>query len=407
MSQADVGAALAALEAHRVEVGRSTMRELFAKDSRRFERYQVQIDGLLFDYSKHRRSTTIPHLVELARAAGLEGKRAAMFAGEKVNITEHRAALHMALRNLSGRPVMVDGRDVMADVLSSAARSRTSRAPFGPATCAARPASRSRTSSTSASAVRISAPRWRRARCRPSCRPGLRAHFVSNVDGADLGDTLTRTRSGDARSSSSPRRPSHAGDDDQRRARRAPGSSAALGEAAVGDHFAAVSTKLDSSRSSASGRIACSASGTGSAAAIPSGRRSAWRSPSPSARQQFEEFLRGGHDIDGHFREAPLEKNIPVLMGLLGVWYRNVWGLATQAVIPYDQRLGRFPAYLQQLEMESNGKSRAPRRHAGRVRDRPGRLGRAGHQRPARVLPAAASGHRCRAGRFPGRRRAD
>ena len=133
--------------------------------------------------------------------------------------------------------------------------------------------------------------------------------------------------------------------------------ASALGEAAVGDHFAAVSTKLD-----LVAKFGIRADRVFGFQDWVGGRYSMW-GPIGAALaiavgpHHFEAFLRGGQDIDEHFRNAPLEANIPALMGLLGVWHRNVWGYASHAVIPYDQRLARFPAYLQQLDMESNGKS--------------------------------------------------
>ena len=181
-------------------------------------------------------------------------------------------------------------------------------------------------------------------------------HFVANVDGADLADTMmdldpARTlfivcsktfTTQETMANASAARAMVAG---------------ALGEEAVGDHFAAVSTRLDlvAKFGIKPDRIFAMWDWVG-------GRYSLWSSIGLSLAifigpDGFESFLRGGHDVDRHFQDAPLQDNIPVLMGLLGVWYRNVWGCQAQAVIPYDQRLGRFPAYLQQLDMESNGKS--------------------------------------------------
>jgi glucose-6-phosphate isomerase len=184
----------------------------------------------------------------------------------------------------------------------------------------------------------------------------MHCHFVSNVDGADIADVLggldpartlvivssktfttqeTMTNAASARA----------------------WIAGALGEAAVGDHFAAVSTRLDKVAEFGvkPDRVFGFWDWVG-------GRYSMWSAIGLSLTiaigpEAFEDFLRGGFDVDSHFREAPLAKNIPVLMGLIGVWHRNVWGYAAQAVIPYDQRLARFPAYLQQLDMESNGKS--------------------------------------------------
>ncbi|MBX9757412.1 MAG: glucose-6-phosphate isomerase, partial [Beijerinckiaceae bacterium] len=185
---------------------------------------------------------------------------------------------------------------------------------------------------------------------------GPRAHFVSNVDGADLADTLaaldlkTTLFIISSKTFTTQETMTNAA---SARARVA----AELGEAAVADHFAAVSTKLDlvANFGIKADRVFGFWDWVG-------GRYSLWSSIGLAlaisiGRDNFLDFLRGGHDADRHFAQAPLQDNIPVLMGLLGVWYRNAWDYAAHAVIPYDQRLARFPAYLQQLDMESNGKS--------------------------------------------------
>jgi glucose-6-phosphate isomerase len=357
MSQAKIGAALAVLEAHRVEIGRRSMAQLFADDPGRFQQFSIEMDGLLFDFSKHRiTNTTLAHLVELAHAADLEAKRAALFAGEPVNSTEHRAAMHMALRNMSGRPMSVGGKDVTDDVAAVRARFeefaeavrngdiKGSRgAPF-----------------TDIVNIGIGGsdlgPAMAARALAPYGRADLRAHFVSNVDGADLGDliaTLDPARTLFIISSKTFTTLETMTNAASARAWIA----AALGEAAVGDHFAAVSTKLDliAKFGIKSDRVFGFWDWVG-------GRYSMWSAIGLALAiaigpENFDAFLRGGEDADRHFETAPLGQNIPVLMGLLGIWYRNVWGFSTHAVIPYDQRLGRFPAYLQQLEMESNGKS--------------------------------------------------
>jgi glucose-6-phosphate isomerase len=190
----------------------------------------------------------------------------------------------------------------------------------------------------------------------PFGKPGLRAHFVSNVDGSDIADTLASLDLSttlfiiSSKTFSTQETMANAA---TARARVA----SALGEAAVGDHFAAVSTKLDlvAKFGIRDERVFGFWDWVG-------GRYSIWSSIGLALAivigpDNFDEFLRGGHEIDNHFESAPLHENIPVLMGLLGIWYRNVWGYGSHGVIPYDQRLARFPAYLQQLDMESNGKS--------------------------------------------------
>jgi glucose-6-phosphate isomerase len=352
-----VATALAALEAHRLDVGHRSIADLFADDPRRFDRYQARIDDLLFDYSKHLLTdATLAHLLGLARAAGLESRRAALFAGEAVNNTEGRAALHMALRNLSDLPMRADGGDVMPAV-------RAERAKVDAFAEAVRGgAIRGATGAPFSDVVNIGiggsdlGPAMAARALSPFVQKGLSAHFVSNVDGADIADTLARldlARTLFIISSKTFTTQETMTNAASARARVA----AALGEKAVGEHFVAVSTKLDlvAKFGIRPDRVFGFWDWVG-------GRYSMWGAIGTALTiavgpKHFEEFLRGGFDVDEHFRTAPFEENIPALMGLIGVWYRNVWGFGSHAVIPYDQRLARFPAYLQQLDMESNGKS--------------------------------------------------
>ncbi len=357
MAKDQVKAALAALEAHRVEMGHQTIADLFAADPARFPRLSLRLDDLLFDYSKHRlNDATLAHLITLARAAHFEDKRAALFSGAKVNHTEHRPALHMALRNFSGKPVHVDGKDVMPDVF--AMREKL----YAFARQVRDGSLRGATGKPFTDIVNIGiggsdlGPAMAARALSPFAKKSLTVHFVSNVDGADLSDTLEKLDLSTTLfiiSSKTFTTQETMTNAQSARARVA----AALGEKAVGDHFAAVSTKLDlvAKFGIQSDRVFGFWDWVG-------GRYSLWSSIGLALAisigpEHFDDFLRGGHEVDDHFLQAPLHENIPVLMGLIGIWYRNVWGFGSQAVIPYDQRLARFPAYLQQLDMESNGKS--------------------------------------------------
>ncbi len=329
----------------------------FAADPRRFAAMHVLLDDLLFDYSKQRLTqAALAELMALAKTCDVEGRRDAMFRGDIINTTEHRAVLHTALRNLSGNPILVEGRDVMPDVLAE----RAKVAAFAYDVREGRLRGALGQPMTDVVNIGIGGsdlgPAMATKALSPYASPQLRSHFVSNVDGADMADTLrgldpsrtlfivssktfttqeTMTNAGSARA----------------------WIAGALGEAAVADHFAAVSTQLD--KVSKFGIEATRVFGFWD---WVGGRYSVWSSiglPLVIAigPEQFEEFLAGGEDIDKHFRSAPMAQNIPMLMGLISVWNRNILGHASQAVIPYDQRLSRFPAYLQQLQMESNGKS--------------------------------------------------
>jgi glucose-6-phosphate isomerase len=366
MVDKDVGAALAALEAHRVEIGHHTMAELFAQDARRFERLSLRLGDMLFDYSKHRiNDATLAHLLSLARAAKLEEKRAALFSGAAVNVSEHRPALHMALRNFSGRKVMVAGHDVMTDIF--AMRDKV----YGFAKGIRTGVLRGATGRPFTDIVNIGiggsdlGPAMAARALSPFAQKDLRLHFVSNVDGADLSDTLAGLDLATTLFIVSSK--TFTTQETMTNAASARGRLvAALGESAVGDHFAAVSTKLDLVE-----RFGIRDDRVFGFWDWVGGRYSIWSSIGLALAiaigpDHFDEFLRGGHEMDDHFTQAPLHENIPVIMGLLGIWYRNIWGFGAHAVIPYDQRLARFPAYLQQLDMESNGKS--VRREGGPVK---------------------------------------
>ena len=356
MVEAAASAVLATLAAHRSDVLSRSIAQEFAADPKRFAAMSVILDDLLFDYSRQRVTpATIAALASLASAAHVEAKRDAMFAGAIINTTERRAVLHTALRNLSGKPVMVDGRDVMPDVAEERARM------LAFASDVREGRMRGALGQPMTDVVNIGiggsdlGPAMATRALAPYAPANLRCHFVSNVDGADIADTLRGLDP--ARTLFIVSSKTFTTQETMTNAHSARAwIAAALGEGAVGDHFAAVSTKLD--KVAEFGIEAHRVFGFWD---WVGGRYSLWSSiglPIAIAigPEQFTEFLAGGEDIDRHFCEAPVAHNIPMLMGLLSVWNRNILGHASQAVIPYDQRLGRFPAYLQQLQMESNGK---------------------------------------------------
>ena len=346
---------LDALRSHRAETAAMSMRDVFAVDPGRADRDTATLDDLSIDFSKCAVDVeTMRLLTALAKAAGVEERRDAMFAGARINTTEDRAVLHVALRNRPDRPIRVDGADVMPEVravldamrrYSDGIRAGTIRGATG------KPI-------TDIVNIGIGGSDLGPVMATLALAPfhdGPRTHYVSNVDGAHIADTLagldpastlfivasktfttieTMTNAATARA----------------------WLSAALGEAAVADHFAAVSTALD--KVAAFGiredRIFGFWDWVG-------GRYSLWSAiglPVMIAigADNFEDMLAGAHALDEHFRTAPLEQNLPMLLGLVGFWHRVVCGYPARAVIPYDQRLARLPAYLQQLDMESNGK---------------------------------------------------
>ncbi|GAA3589878.1 glucose-6-phosphate isomerase [Nonomuraea rosea] len=347
----------AALDKHHEELTGRQLRELFADDPGRATRMAVTAGDLYLDYSKHRATQeTFDLLLALAERAGLRDRITAMFGGEHINVSEDRAVLHVALRLPEGAELVVDGQDVAGDVHAVLAK-------------------------MSAFAGRVRSKEWRGATglpietvvnigiggsdlgpamayeaLRDYADAGIAARFVSNIDPADITgnlaglDPATTLFVVSSKTFTTLETLTNA-----RVARR--WLVEALGEEAVSKHFVAVSTNaakvaefgIDTDnmfgfwdwvggRYSYDGAI-------GLSLMIAIGP------------ERFREMLAGFHTIDEHFRTAPFEANMPVLMALLGIWYNDFFGAETRAILPYSQRLHRFPAYLQQLTMESNGKS--------------------------------------------------
>lgn len=321
--------------------------ELFDADAERAEAFSVEADGLLFDYSK----TSIDRsgrdaLVTLAEAAGVAEKRAAMFSGSPINETEGRAVLHTALRALDSGPIMVDGVDVLPEVHVTRARmagfARSVRdGSFGHITDVVN-IGIGGSDLGPLMAVMALAP----------YHDGPKCHFISNVDGADLTDTLAGL---DPASTlfiiASKTFTTQETMLNARSALKWAGGAAAL------DRFVAISSAVD--KCAEFGIPADRVFGFGD---WVGGRYSMWGPIGLSIMlaigpNDFESFLRGAQMMDRHFLDAPFAQNMPVMLALVGIWNQQVCGHPTRAVLPYEQRLARLPAYLQQLEMESNGKS--------------------------------------------------
>ncbi len=347
MAKADSSAVLKELKAHLKKGAPTDMRRAFDRDPKRFAEFSATADDMLLDYSKCAVNTrTVKLLSQLARACDVEGKRDAMFRGAIINSTEQRAVLHTALRNRANTPVIVAGRDVMPDVNAVLA----AMAAF---------ANKIRRSKiTDVVNIGIGGSDLGPAMTTLALSPyhdGPRLHYVSNVDGAHIADTLKQLKPETTLCLIASKTFTTIETMTNAKTARA-WIADALGEKKVGDHFAAISTAIP--RVKAFGidetRIFGFWDWVG-------GRYSIWSAiglPLMIAigPERFISFLEGGHAMDRHFRDAPLRENLPMLMGLLGVWHRNICGYPSRAIIPYDQRLSRFPAYLQQLDMESNGK---------------------------------------------------
>lgn len=345
-----------ALERHQPEVARHHMRDLFARDPGRFERFSAQGAGLFLDYSKNLLvEDTMRLLVQLAHESRLAEKRAAMFGGESINATEHRAVLHTALRNRSNHPVIVRGVDVMPDVRRVLSQMRR----FSDDVRAG--VLRGFTGRQIRDVVNIGiggsdlGPLMACEALEPF-GDGIRAHFVSNVDGAHLRRTLKHLDPETALFIVASKTFTTQETLANARTARAWLIERLGDEAAVADHFAAVSTNLK-----ATGAFGIAESRVFEFWDWVGGRYSLWSAIGLSialfiGMDAFEEMLEGGHELDLHFRDTDLSGNLPVILGLLGIWYGDFFARPAHAVLPYTQALHRFPAYLQQLDMESNGK---------------------------------------------------
>jgi glucose-6-phosphate isomerase len=345
-----------ALETHAIEAEDWQMRSLFGADPDRFERLSLEAAGLFLDYSKNRLDgRTLELLAALARERGVEARRDAMFAGEKINNTEQRAVLHTALRAPRGTRLVVDGQDVIADVHAVLGRVRV----FTDAVRSGEWLGHTGKPITDIVNIGIGGsdlgPKMACLALRQFAHPRLTLHFVSNVDGHDLDAALERVDPETtlfivaSKTFTTAETMMNAHSARSWFVARAP-------EAALPRHFVAVSTNTEAVR----------AFGIDPANMFPfwdwvGGRYSVWSAIGlPIALSvgfgYFSDFLAGAHAMDEHFRSAPLEANMPVLLALVGFWNRQFLGCASVSIAPYHQDLNRFPAYLQQLEMESNGK---------------------------------------------------
>jgi glucose-6-phosphate isomerase len=355
MSRLTESSAWKALETHSAELRATHMRSLFAADRGRFDRFSLDAAGLLLDYSKNLlTSETLKLLNALARQEQLQSWIARMFAGSRINTTEQRPAFHIALR--ANAPKSIDGVDVMGDVrrVKDAMREFSDAVRNG--------ARRGYTGEPFRAIVNIGiggsdlGPLMATEALAPYRHPRLTPYYVSNVDGTHLAEVLKRV---DAQSTlfivasktfttQETLANAHSARD---------WLVARLGtDAAVNKHFVALSTNL-----AETSRFGIAAENVFEFWDWVGGRYSLWSAIGLSlalavGMTHFEEMLSGAREMDEHFCSAPLEANMPVLLAVIGIWYINFFGARAHAILPYDQYLARFPAYLQQLEMESNGK---------------------------------------------------
>jgi glucose-6-phosphate isomerase len=348
--------AFQALQSHYAEAKDWHMRQLFSQEPARFSKFSTEAAGLLLDYSKNRiNDQTMQLLVALAQERGVEDRRDAMFSGEKINTTENRAALHTALRAPRSDTLVVDGQNVIQEVhaVLDHIKAFTDRVRSGQwIGCSGK-------SITDVVNIGIGGsdlgPEMVCRALRPFAHPRLAMHFVSNVDGHDLDAVLSRVNPETTlfiiASKTFTTRETMLNAQSARA-----WFLKSKSEDRLAKHFVAVSTNTEAVREF----------GIDPENMFPfwdwvGGRYSVWSAIGLSVAlaigfEQFSAFLAGAHAMDQHFRSAPLEQNMPVIMALLGLWNRNFFGNASLSIAPYHQDLSQFPAYLQQLEMESNGK---------------------------------------------------
>jgi len=357
MSKLTTSAIWQTLVKHQQEIAPKHMRELFEEDPRRFDKFSLRFNDILLDYSKNRiTEESMTRLLQLAREAHVEEWRDRMFSGEKINFTENRAVLHTALRNRGDKPVLVDGQDVMPNVrrVLQQMRNFTERVRSG--------AWKGYTGKAITDIVNIGiggsdlGPFMACVALKPYSRADLRAHFVSNVDGAHIAMTLEKCNPETTLFVVASKTFTTQETLTNARSAREWFLAAAKDEAHIAKHFVALSTNV-----SEVSRFGIDTANMFEFWDWVGGRYSLWSAIGLTialylGMDNFEAMLQGGYEMDQHFLNTPLEKSLPVTMALIGVWYNNFFGAQTHAILPYDQRLSRFSAYFQQGDMESNGK---------------------------------------------------
>ncbi|MCB9235169.1 MAG: glucose-6-phosphate isomerase [Bacteroidia bacterium] len=345
------------LTAHFEEMKSVEMKDLFAAGPDRFSKYSVKWEEILFDYSKNLISAkTLDLLLELAGECGLQAATEAMFTGEKINETEGRAVLHTALRNFSDPVLQVDGADILGDIrqVLGQMKSFCNKIHVGEL--------RGFTGKRLTTMVNIGiggsdlGPVMVTEALRSYWKEGMQAHFVSNVDGTHLAETLKKVNPEETLFLIASKTFTTQETMTNAHTAREWFLQAAKDEKHIASHFVALSTN------------ATAVTNFGIAPENMfvfwdwvGGRYSLWSAIGLSIAltigyEHFEQLLRGAHAADLHFRHTPLNQNIPVLMALIGIWYTSFFGAPTEAILPYDQYLHRFSAYFQQGNMESNGK---------------------------------------------------
>lgn len=344
------------LASHYRHVKKIEMRDLFDADSHRAEKFSLQLDNILFDYSKNRITDhTFKLLLRLAEDRGVKNKIEAMFCGEKINFTENRAVLHTALRNRGNMPIFVDGKNVMPEINTVLAKMKK----FSEDVRLGKFVGHTGKKLTTIVNIGIGGsdlgPVMATEALRKYWAKDMNCYFISNIDGTACAEVLNKINPETTLFIVSSKTFTTIETLTNARTCRK-WLVDALGEPAVAKHFVAISTNQKEVE-----KFGINPKNMFEFWDFVGGRYSVWSAIGLSiaivaGMDNFEKMLEGAYAMDKHFRETDLAHNIPVIMALLGIWYNNFFGVKRYAVIPYDQYLQYFPAYLQQLDMESNGK---------------------------------------------------
>ncbi|ELS7774042.1 glucose-6-phosphate isomerase [Escherichia coli] len=350
-------AAWQALQKHFDEMKDVTIADLFAKDGDRFSKFSATFDDqMLVDYSKNRiTEETLAKLQDLAKECDLAGAIKSMFSGEKINRTENRAVLHVALRNRSNTPILVDGKDVMPEVNAVLEKMKT----FSEAIISGEWKGYTGKAITDVVNIGIGGSDLGPYMVTEALRPyknHLNMHFVSNVDGTHIAEVLKKVNPETTLFLVASKTFTTQETMTNAHSARDWFLKAAGDEKHVAKHFAALSTNAK-----AVGEFGIDTANMFEFWDWVGGRYSLWSAIGLSivlsiGFDNFVELLSGAHAMDKHFSATPAEKNLPVLLALIGIWYNNFFGAETEAILPYDQYMHRFAAYFQQGNMESNGK---------------------------------------------------
>ncbi len=345
------------LKTHHKTISKKHLRELFAEDANRFKKFSIKFGDILLDYSKNRiNKRTMSFLTDLAKESELSDAIEMMFTGGKINVTENRAVLHTALRNRSNTPVMADGKDVMPDINEVLEKMKgfSDKVRSG--------SWKGYTNKAITDIVNIGiggsdlGPVMVTEALKSYAKKGLNIHFVSNVDGTHIAEALAKLNPETTLFMIASKTFTTQETMANAHSARSWFLETAKDSAFVAKHFVAISTNQTEVE-----KFGIDPANMFGFWDWVGGRYSLWSAIGLSIAcyigfSNFEQLLTGAHDMDNHFRTTPFDKNLPVILALLGVWYNNFFGAETQAILPYDQYLHRFAAYFQQGDMESNGK---------------------------------------------------